>query len=120
MRAAGIIPWRDEVSIMLGDVWRISLEQSIDQCDRMLVFWCRHSRQSVEVRNEYTLAIDKKKIVVPIRIDRCKLPPELGKYQGADMSSLAWWSHEIARWERIPWIVGVVLILVGSIYGLLI
>jgi len=119
LRAAGNLPWLDEQSIEPGDRWRTTITRSIERCERMLVFWCRHAKLSSEVRSEYLSAIDKNKPVVPVRLDRTKLAPKLGPYQGIDVSKLMWWSHEVARWERLPWMIGFGLLALGSAYALL-
>jgi hypothetical protein len=66
VRATGSIPWRDENSIAPGNNWRKTITDNIEDCDRMLVFWCRHSESSQEVKKEYQQAIRINKTVVPV------------------------------------------------------
>jgi|SRR6185295_938850 len=119
IRAVGASPWRDEDGIAPGTRWRVSITSTIQNCDRMLVFWCRHSRGSQEVRKEYQQAIDLNKILVPVRLDRSIIPRPLSEFHAIDIRKLTWWSHEIARWERYPWFLGLILIAIGAVYGLL-
>ena len=117
IRAAGVSPWRDEESIGPGEEWRVAIVASIDRCERMLVFWCRHSCASEEVRTEYLRAIDARKYIVPVRMDGSRLDSKLSPYQEVDVRSLMWWSHEVFMWERLIWVIGVVLLLLGMIYA---
>jgi hypothetical protein len=117
IRAVGVKPWRDEQSIDPGELWRVSIATSIEHCERMLVFWCRHSESSDEVQREYELAIEKKKLIVPIRLDRSRMSSKLSPYQEIDVRRLMWWSHEVIRWERILLIIGAALLLIGVIYA---
>jgi hypothetical protein len=116
LRAGGVIPWRDEEAIPLGGRWRGAIAASIEDCDRMLVFWCRHSRVSTEVEKEYRRGIDLDKPLVPVQLDRSEIPSPLSDYQAIDLREITWWSHEIARWERYPWLVGLLLLLIGMVY----
>ncbi len=118
IRAAGANPWRDEDAIDLGDRWQMAISSTIDQCDRIIVFWCRHSRVSEEVKKEYLKAIQANKPLVPVYLDRSELPVQLRAYQSVDVRGLTWWSHEIARWERIPWLAGLLLLIAGGIHAI--
>lgn len=119
IQAVGDVPWRDEESVKPGERWRMAITNAIQDCDRMLVFWCRHSRESQEVRSEYHLAIRSSKDLVPVCMDRSEIPMPLSQFQAIDIRELTWWSHEIARWERYPWFIGLSLILLGGLYALL-
>jgi len=119
IRAVGMTPWRDEEAIPPGDCWRVSIATTIQDCSRMLVFWCRHSQSSGEVRAEYWQAIECQKTLVPVLLDRSEVPMPLRQFQAIDMRQLTWWSHEIARWERYPLFIGLLLILIGGLYRLL-
>jgi hypothetical protein len=117
--AAGMIPWRDEEAIPPGVRWEESIATTIQECNRMLVFWCRHARASAEVRKEYWQAIDCNKPLVPVRLDHSAIPMPLSRFQAIDTRRLTWWSHEIARWDRYPWFIGLLLMLIGGLYSLL-
>lgn len=117
IRAAGVSPWRDEESIEPGQEWRVSIVASIKRCERMLVFWCRHSMNSDEVRNEYLKAIDERKRIVPVRMDGSRLDSKLSPYEAIDVRSLTWWSHQVFIWERLIWVIGAALLLLGVIYA---
>lgn len=117
VRATGSRAWRDQHGIAPGAHWRESITRNIADCDRMFVFWCRHSKSSREVQTEYRCAIAYKKAVVPVQLDGSELSLELSVYNAVDVSDMVWWSHEIARREHIPWVIGLSLGLIGMILG---
>lgn len=118
LRAAGTLPFLDTGAIQPGEPWRPTIIRSIAGCDRMMVFWCRHSTRSAEVASEYKRALSLGKRVVPVRLDRSLLARDLGDYQAIDISKLTWWSHEIFRWERISLLTGLLLLAIGGVYAL--
>lgn len=112
LRGGGASIWSDR-QIDYGDAWRPTIAKSVDTCERLLVFWCRHSAKSSEVRNEYELALDRTKRVVPVRMDGTALPPQLSAYQAVDLSKFVWWHHELARIATILGALGAIGLLVG-------
>jgi hypothetical protein len=100
IRAAGMVPWRDEDSIAPGAKWRLSIATAIDSCERVLVFWCRHASASDEVRAEYWAGIRAGKVISPIRLDATALPDPLKSYQATDMPG---WSRLIHVLLTIEW-----------------
>ena len=119
IRAMGLLPWRDEESIGPGNRWRGEIAKSIRDCERVLLFWCRHSRDSAEVRSEYSEAIRLTKPLVPVLLDRVTMPTSIAQYQAIDLRDLTWWSHEIARRERYPWIIGLLCLLSAGAVALI-
>lgn len=115
--AAGMLPWRDEDHIDPAANWRMAIAQSIDDCERVVLFWCRHANTSTEVQNEYEYAITRWKPIAPLLLDRTPLPDALHLYQAKDVRGLAWWRHEVFRWELMAWAAGLVLLVVGSVYA---
>ena len=85
--AVDVPVFRDEQSVKPGQKWRIAIDEAIEQCQTILVFWCEHAAQSSEVRSEYEHAIALGKRVVPVLMDQTALPPNLGQYQGLDLRS---------------------------------
>lgn len=113
-RASGSKPWRDTEAIAPGQDWAAEIVRTINESERVLVFWCRHSRDSKEVRKEYEHATLIKKQVVPVLLDNSSLPYILRPFQAVDVRKLVWWSHEFARrLECLMLIVGVLLFFVG-------
>jgi hypothetical protein len=105
----GLTPWRDQDSIPPGTPWRPAITRAIANCERMFVFWCRHAHNSEVVRQEYEAGLARGIPVVPIRLDGTRLPFPLSEYQEFDARRHCWWSHEVLRWERLIWLLGLVL-----------
>ena len=115
IRAAGMIPWRDEDSIEPGAKWRLSIASAIDACERVLVFWCCHASTSQEVRTEYWAGIRAQKPICPIRLDRTALPAPLRKYQSTEMPGWPSLTHALLRVERWLWLGGAAILAIGGV-----
>jgi hypothetical protein len=113
IRAAGMIPWRDEESIAPGSQWQLSIGSAIDSCERVLVFWCRHASASREVRNEYWAAISAGKDISPIRLDGTILPDPLKAYQATEIPGWNSLTHALMTIERGLWVSAAVVLLVA-------
>ena len=85
LRTADERIFRDVDSIPPGGRWRAFLTGAIDGCELLLLFWCRHSSKSLEVKKEYKHAIERTKRIVPILLDHTYLPAELSEYQAIDL-----------------------------------
>lgn len=85
LRVADQQIFRDMDSIPPGDRWRAVLARTIDRCETVLVFWCRHASESACVREEYTRAIGRQKKLVPVLLDDSRLPSELAQFQAIDL-----------------------------------
>jgi hypothetical protein len=95
-RAADVPVFRDEETIIPGRKWRIEIEEALEQCQTLLLFWCGHAAKSSEVQNEYERAISLDKRVVPVLMDDTVLPTQLGQYQGVDLRLVFPGSHEVS------------------------
>lgn len=115
IRAAGMIPWRDEDSIEPGTKWRLSIASAIESCDRVLVFWCRHASASEDVRVEYWTGIRAGKPICPIRLDSTALSDPLRTYQATDMPGWTSLTHSLLTVERWFWAAAAILLLVALI-----
>jgi hypothetical protein len=111
VRAAGATPWRDEDALSPGANWSLVITTTIEQCARMIVFWCRHSRRSAEVEKEYLLALRCGKNVVPVRMDASALPGALEPFHAIDARPIVWLSHTLATLQPVVWLLGVLLAL---------
>jgi hypothetical protein len=114
VKAAGVGVWRDEESIQAGDRWPLAITRNIEACDRFLVFWCAHARDSQMVEAECRQAARARKTIVPVQLDDTRLSFLLRDYQAIDVSGLTKWPH---RWRWMRWIglVGLALMLLGSL-----
>lgn len=93
-KAADLPVFRDEDGILPGRKWRIAINEALEHCQTVLVFWCGHAAQSSEVKYEYERAISLDKRVVPVMMDETELPTILGQYQGVDLRMALGKSHE--------------------------
>ncbi len=85
LRITGEPVFRDTDSIPPGCRWRAILTEAIDGCEMFLVFWCRHSSASTEVKAECAQAMQRNKSLVPVLLDDTKLAPELAEYETIDL-----------------------------------
>jgi len=110
LRTGGVRVWQDQVSIAPGEAWRLKIAEGIDGCERMLVFWCRHSSNSAEVEREYRMAIARAKTIVPLMLDGTRLPPALEGINGEDLRRYTWWNHELRKLGTPAWWMGLAII----------
>ena len=115
IRAAGMIPWRDEDSIAPGAKWLPSIGHAIRSCDRVLVFWCRHASESGHVFHEYSAGITAGKDIAPIRLDRTRLPKPLEAFQAIEIPGWNSLTHALITVEWWLWISTVALLLVALV-----
>lgn len=59
-RSAGLEVFVDVVSLRMGEEWKPALRQRIMACDRFLLFWSEHARDSPWVTWEWQQALDVK------------------------------------------------------------
>lgn len=88
IRAVGVSSFQDVDSIPYGKRWRPVVEDSVDNASLVLVFWCAHSRQSREVRAEWSRALGTKKELVPVLLDSTQLDAGLADFQAVDFRTL--------------------------------
>lgn len=69
MRTIGRPVFQDVDSIPAGKRWRTIIDDSIEKASMVFVFWCWHSRGSLQVRREWELAIQANKDIIPTRLD---------------------------------------------------
>lgn len=88
LRLTGSSVFLDSDCIEPGKKWRFEISRAIEDTDKMLVFWSRHSSVSNEVRNEYKMGIDAGCDVVPLLLDDSPLNADLNEYQYIDFRPL--------------------------------
>ena len=89
--------FQDIREIDAGEVWQGKLYDALDQARIIIVFWCRHSAKSAFVKKEYEIAIKKKKIIIPLKLDYNDLPEDLSHYQWIDFSYLNFHGEAVLR-----------------------
>jgi hypothetical protein len=94
LRVTRALVFRDADTIRPGKKWRSEIEAAIQQADIVVVFWCRHSKDSPEVTNEYERALSLKKDVLPVLLDNSRLPPQLSDFHFIDFQDVVGADHE--------------------------
>ena len=94
LRATRALVFRDADTIRPGKKWRSEIDAAIQQADIVVVFWCRHSRNSPEVTNEYEQALSLRKDVLPVLLDGSQLPPQLSDFHFIDFQDVVGPDHE--------------------------
>lgn len=94
LTSAGMPTFYDVNSLEYGNDWSASIRKAIFGCRRFMLFWCAHAAESQHVRDEYQLALKRKKVIVPILLDKTPLPTEIAKFHGFD---LAFENHELGH-----------------------
>lgn len=80
----------DRADIVAGSRWAKSITDAIQQVEFFVLFWCAHSCRSRPVRDEYVLALESRKKIIPILLDSAKLPSPLAEFQWVDFRE---WSN---------------------------
>jgi hypothetical protein len=114
--------FQDRIGITPGKKWRPIVMAALRDARLVVVFWCAHSKESVECAREYGEAIQLDKDVVPVLLDSTPLPPALGDYEWVDFRALAERSHGVddaahtaATRRRFPSIRDISLALLGLV-----
>lgn len=85
LRVSGIPIFRDKDSIPPGTKWRFQIATALENCEMVIVFWCKHAAASKEVKQEYRRAIKLGKAVVPVLLDSTDMPEILAQRQAIDL-----------------------------------
>ena len=80
--------FQDVKEIKKGQEWEPQLLEALDQANLVIVFWCKHSALSDNVKDEYEKAIKAKKQILPVLLDDCALNGDLAKYQWIDLQKV--------------------------------
>jgi len=76
LRAAGVELWFDQ-GIRAGEVWRQVLGEALDRATHLLFFVSQRSVESEHCDPEVQYALDKRKVVIPVFLERTELSPQL-------------------------------------------
>jgi hypothetical protein len=88
LRLGGNGVFRDIDHIRPGTKWRAVLIEAVNSCELLVLFWCHHSARSSEVQKEYTQALQRGKLLIPVLLDNTPLSGALSDYQAIDMRGL--------------------------------
>lgn len=99
IRALGSRVFIDVTSIVPGDKWRPALTRALADARIVVVFWCVHSADSREVKNEYTSAHAQGKRIIPVLLDDTPLSRPLTDYQWLDFRG-TFASHDASQTRK--------------------
>jgi len=99
---AGFDPWMDKFDLLPGEQWRQSIEKALRKADFLIICLSNTSVQKRGfVRREFRAALDlwQEKhdddiYIIPVRLETCDLPDELGRFQWLDL-------FENDEWPRL-------------------
>jgi len=89
LRATRGLVFHDADSIQPGKRWRSEIADALGAAQLVVVFWCLHSCESSEVKQEYDAALHAAKDVLPVLLDSTPLPIPLREFQWIDFRRLA-------------------------------
>lgn len=84
LRGLNYTVWTDITGIAGGTVWHKEIEQALTVCDAVLVMVSSASKESDWVRKEILYALDLKKTIIPVRLERIAMPFSLIDLQPID------------------------------------
>lgn len=84
LRFADVPIWIDQEDIIPGQKWDASIEEALSQSTHFLVLLSEQSVISDHVMNEIIYAIERKKIIIPVKIDKCETPLVVSRFQFVD------------------------------------
>jgi hypothetical protein len=93
----GFEVWFDSRKIKGGALWKVEIEKGVASCDSFLLFVSPHSLRSTYVRKELRFAVENKKHIVPLLLEKVDMPrslkPILSDIQWIDHKKKNWWSR---------------------------
>jgi len=84
LKAAGANVWLDQLDIGLGQLWDRAVESALQTSPLMLVVLSQAAIDSINVMDEVSFALGKKKTIIPILIEECPIPFRLARIQHVD------------------------------------
>ncbi|MBQ3295504.1 MAG: toll/interleukin-1 receptor domain-containing protein [Erysipelotrichaceae bacterium] len=96
----GISCWMAPDSIPIGSNYMKQIPQAIESCKVMIVLVSEKSQQSTWVKNEFSQAISKNKLIIPYVIQDCKLEDEFA-FSMSTMQQVFAWKNEEEALQRV-------------------
>ncbi len=87
LKKSGIRIWLDRLDLLAGANWNKSIDDAIYNCSKFLIVLSPAAIASRQVESELLLALDKKKLIVPMIYQTCQLPRQLLAYQFVNFTS---------------------------------
>lgn len=85
--------WDDDFEY--GDPWFAQFEQSVREATALFVVWCSHSAVSKAVARELHIALEHKKRLVPVLLDRTTMPDAIAALHGVDLRGVV--EHSLTK-----------------------
>ena len=96
----GISCWMAPDSIPVGSNYMKQIPQAIENCKAMIVLVSEKSQHSTWVKNEFSQAISKEKLVIPYVIQDCSLEDEFA-FSMSTMQQVFAWKDEESALQRV-------------------
>ena len=96
LEANGISCWMAPDNIPVGSNYMKQIPQAIENCKAMVVVISRKSQKSTWVKNEFSEAISKNKLIIPYVIQDCELEDEFAFSLSTMQQVFAWKDEEKA------------------------
>lgn len=93
LRAAGGNVWLDSTTLTAAETWSAEIVGAINRCDVFLLLLSATAVASPNVNKEVSLASEKRKMIVPIMLERCELS-EAMEYALAGLQHVKIWDEE--------------------------
>ena len=93
LEAAGYSVWMDVTNVDGASVWAQEIVDAIDTCAVVTLMLTKHSADSHHVVKELSLATDKNKRILPLKLDSTKIPASM-QYHLASLQFLELHAHE--------------------------
>jgi UDP-2,3-diacylglucosamine pyrophosphatase LpxH len=84
LRTEGVDFWIDRLDIPAGERWDDEVEKALISAETIIVVLSPASVYSENVKNEFGYALDNGKRVIPILLEKCRIPMRLARLQRID------------------------------------
>jgi hypothetical protein len=84
LRARGVAMWIDQLDIRPSEHWDRAVERAVRSCRGLVVVLSPRSAESDNVADEISFALDSRKSVLPVMIERCTMPLRITRMQVID------------------------------------
>jgi hypothetical protein len=82
----GYAVWRDHGQLRAGTEWRQGIEEAISRSHAVLVALSPNSAESPYLTFEWSYALGRRKVVIPLKLAECAIHPRLEAVQYLDFS----------------------------------
>jgi formylglycine-generating enzyme required for sulfatase activity len=87
LRAEGFPVWLDILDIPAGSRWDREVEKALKESDIFMIILTRASAESENVLDEIGYAIDHRKRIMPVLMEKCDIPLRLTRFQYVDFTN---------------------------------